>query len=218
MTDALILDGVSKCFGPVKAVQDVSFRVGRGSICGFIGPNGAGKTTTIRMVMSIIYPDTGTITVLGERDGEAIKDRLGYLPEEKGLYKKMKAGEIGKRLGLSDQLVRNVLHAFNEQGIACLKPGTKARKDDQRAFDDQARERLREIIRQSPRSYGYETSLWTLDLLAEVSYKEGLTARLVHKDTMSQTLHEMGANWKRVKHWITSPDEHYERKKSAEIG
>jgi transposase len=131
---------------------------------------------------------------------------------------KLKAGEVGKRLGLSDQLVRNVLHAFNEQGVACLEPGSKARKDDQRAFDDQAQERLQEIIRQSPRSYGCETSLWTLDLLAKVSYKEGLSARLVHKDTMSQTLHEMGVNWKRVKHWITSPDEHYERKKSAEIG
>ena len=131
---------------------------------------------------------------------------------------KLKAGEIGKRLGLSDQLVRNVLHAYNEQGVACLKPGTKARKDDQRAFDDQAREQLREIIRQSPRSYGYETSLWTLDLLAEVSQKEGLTAHQVHKDTISQTLYEMGMNWKRVKHWISSPDEHYERKKSAAIG
>ncbi|MFC1879546.1 transposase [Chloroflexota bacterium] len=131
---------------------------------------------------------------------------------------KLKAGEIGKRLGLSDQLVRNVLHAFNEQGIACLEPGSNARKDDQRAFDDQAREQLREIIQQSPRSYGYETSLWTLDLLAEVSHKEGLTAHQVHKDTVSQTLNEMGMNWKRVKHWITSPDKHYERKKSAEIG
>jgi transposase len=131
---------------------------------------------------------------------------------------KLKAGEIGKRLGLSDQLVRTVLHAFNQQGVACLEPGSKARKDDQRAFDDQAREQLREIIRQSPRSCGYEISLWTLDMLAEVSHKEGLTAHQVHKDTISQTLQEMGVNWRRVKHWINSPDEHYERKKSAEIG
>lgn len=131
---------------------------------------------------------------------------------------KLKAGEIGKRLGLSDQLVRNILHAFNEQGVASLEPGSKARKDDQRVFDDRAREQLREIIRQTPRSYDYETSLWTLDMLAEVSYKEGLTARQVHKDTISQTLHEMGVNWRRAKHWINSPDEHYERKKSAGIG
>lgn len=131
---------------------------------------------------------------------------------------KLKAGEIGERLGLSDQLIRNVLHAFNERGVACLEPGSKARKDDQRAFDDREREHLREIIRQSPRSFGYETSLWTLDMLAEVSHKKGLTTHQVHKDTISQTLHEMGVNWMRVKHWINSPDEHYERKKNAEIG
>ncbi len=99
MSDALVLDHVAKRFGNVQAVNDVSFRVHRGSICGFIGPNGAGKTTTIRMIMSILYPDSGTITVLGESNGESVKDRLGYLPEEKGLYKKMKAGEIAAYFG-----------------------------------------------------------------------------------------------------------------------
>jgi len=130
----------------------------------------------------------------------------------------LKAGQIGKQLGLSDQLVRNVLHAFNKHGISSLEPGSRARHDDQRAFDDQARERLREIIRQSPRSYGYDTSLWTLELLAEVSFQEGLTAQRVHFDTVSWTLANMGINWSRAKHWINSPDEHYERKKSAGIG
>jgi ABC-2 type transport system ATP-binding protein len=72
----------------------VSLNVPRGSIHGFLGPNGAGKTTTIRMVMSILYPDEGTIRVLGNANPESVKDRLGYLPEEKGLYKKMKAAEI----------------------------------------------------------------------------------------------------------------------------
>ena len=99
MKSALILDGVTKRFGHFVAVDRVSFRVHRGNICGFIGPNGAGKTTTIRMIMSIIYPDSGTITVLDEPNSEAIKDRLGYLPEEKGLYKKMKAGEIAAYFG-----------------------------------------------------------------------------------------------------------------------
>jgi ABC-2 type transport system ATP-binding protein len=91
---ALILEGVTKRFGQVLAVDNISFRIQKGCICGFIGPNGAGKTTTIRMIMSIIYPDAGKITVLGQLNSETIKDRLGYLPEEKGLYKKMKAGEI----------------------------------------------------------------------------------------------------------------------------
>ncbi|MFQ5551092.1 MAG: ABC transporter ATP-binding protein [Gemmatimonadales bacterium] len=91
---ALEVSGVSKRFGNVVAVDDVSFQIPYGSIYGFLGPNGAGKTTTLRMIMSIFYPDAGTIRVLGNTNPEAVKDRLGYLPEEKGLYKKMNAGEI----------------------------------------------------------------------------------------------------------------------------
>ena len=125
---------------------------------------------------------------------------------------------IGTRVGLSAQQVRRVLHAFNQEGLACLRRQKPGRKDDQRAFDDQARERLRAIIRQTPRNYGFETSLWTLDLLAEVCYREGLTTERVHLDTVSQTLKAMGINWSRAKHWINSPDEHYRRKKSAATG
>ncbi|HVS62220.1 MAG TPA: ATP-binding cassette domain-containing protein [Thermoanaerobaculia bacterium] len=91
---ALVLDGVTKRFGKQVAVDAISARIPRGSIYGFLGPNGAGKTTTIRMIMSIIYPDAGRISILGEDNAEAIKDRLGYLPEEKGLYKKMTTVEI----------------------------------------------------------------------------------------------------------------------------
>jgi ABC-2 type transport system ATP-binding protein len=94
MEYSLILDGVTKRFGSFVAVDDLSLRIPKGSVYGFLGPNGAGKTTTIRMVMSIFYPDSGTISVLGHPNAEEVKDRLGYLPEEKGLYKKMKAGEI----------------------------------------------------------------------------------------------------------------------------
>jgi transposase len=130
----------------------------------------------------------------------------------------LKADRIGQQLGLSDQLVRNVVHAFNNQGVTSLQPGSRARHDDQRAFDDAARERLREIIRQSPRSYGFETSLWTLELLAAVSFQEGLTVEKVHFDTVSRTLMEMGIHWSRAKHGINSPDAHYERKKSAGTG
>ncbi len=91
---ALEIRGVSKRFGQQVAVRDLDLTIPSGSIYGFLGPNGAGKTTTIRMVMSIIYPDTGTIRILGKPNAEGIKDRLGYLPEEKGLYKKMTALEI----------------------------------------------------------------------------------------------------------------------------
>jgi len=94
MTDALVLQGVTKRFGSFTAVDDLSLRVPAGCIYGFLGQNGAGKTTTIRMVMSIFHQDSGTISVLGHADASELKDRLGYLPEEKGLYKKMKTAEI----------------------------------------------------------------------------------------------------------------------------
>ncbi len=91
---ALRLRGVTKRYGKFVAVDNIDLDIPRQSIYGFLGPNGAGKTTTIRMIMSILYPDEGDIEVLGESNAEAVKDRLGYLPEEKGLYKKMTAGEI----------------------------------------------------------------------------------------------------------------------------
>jgi ABC-2 type transport system ATP-binding protein len=100
MTDALTLDQVSKRFGSHQAVDAISMRIPAGSIYGFLGQNGAGKTTTIRMIMSIYYPDSGRISVLGSPNSESVKDRLGYLPEEKGLYKKMKAVELLAYFGM----------------------------------------------------------------------------------------------------------------------
>ncbi|MBL8763387.1 MAG: ATP-binding cassette domain-containing protein [Phycisphaerae bacterium] len=92
MEHAIVIEGVTKTFGPKLAVSDLSLRVPVGSLCGFIGPNGAGKTTTIRMVMSIIFPDRGDLRVLGKASAIESKDRIGYLPEERGLYRKMKVG------------------------------------------------------------------------------------------------------------------------------
>jgi len=89
MTDAIILRGVTKRFGPVTAVSNLSLSVPAGSIYGFIGPNGSGKTTSLRMIMHIILPDEGEIEVLGSRDTAAARDQVSYLPEERGLYKKM---------------------------------------------------------------------------------------------------------------------------------
>ncbi|MBL9076461.1 MAG: ATP-binding cassette domain-containing protein [Planctomycetes bacterium] len=94
MDHALTLDRVTKRFGSFTAVSELSLQVPKGCIYGFLGQNGAGKTTTIRMVMSIFHPDSGAISVLGHPDAREVKDRLGYLPEEKGLYKKMKTAEI----------------------------------------------------------------------------------------------------------------------------
>ena len=82
--------GVTKTFGRMTAVADLHMEVPRGGLYGFIGPNGAGKTTTIRMIMSILLPDAGEISILGHRSALEAKDRIGYLPEERGLYKRMK--------------------------------------------------------------------------------------------------------------------------------
>ncbi len=86
---AVEVNHVTKAFADKVAVRDLSFAVSQNEIFGLIGPNGAGKTTTIRMVMDIIKPDSGSIAVLGEKLSEASKSKLGYLPEERGLYKKL---------------------------------------------------------------------------------------------------------------------------------
>ena len=107
MEHALVLDSLTKRFGDFTAVKAFSMEVEKGSIHGFLGPNGSGKTTTMRMIMSILYPDEGTLSVLGHSNSEEVKDRLGYLPEEKGLYKKMKVAEIVAYFGTLKGLNRH---------------------------------------------------------------------------------------------------------------
>src|SRR5712691_5423371 len=89
----LVLEQVTKRFGGFTAVSDLSLQVRPGRIFGLIGPNGAGKTTTIRMIVNITAPDSGTIKLFGEQINPTLQDRIGYLPEERGLYKKMRIGE-----------------------------------------------------------------------------------------------------------------------------
>ncbi len=84
---------VSKTFGPVRAVDDLSFRVDPGAVFGLLGPNGAGKTTTIRMILDIIVPDAGSVRWKGRTIDAAVRHTFGYLPEERGLYPKMKVGD-----------------------------------------------------------------------------------------------------------------------------
>jgi ABC-2 type transport system ATP-binding protein len=89
---AISLSGVTKTFGSTVAVDDLELSVPMGALYGFIGPNGAGKTTTLRMIMSILFPDRGELSVLGRPAAIEAKDRIGYLPEERGVYRKMKVG------------------------------------------------------------------------------------------------------------------------------
>ncbi len=92
--NAVQLRNVTKTFSQHVAVDDLSLDVSEGTIYGFIGPNGSGKTTTLRMIMRIIYPDRGEIEVLNDREHTAAHDKVGYLPEERGLYKQMKVNDL----------------------------------------------------------------------------------------------------------------------------
>jgi ABC-2 type transport system ATP-binding protein len=92
--NAVDIENVTKTFGRFTAVDDLSLAVPAGTIYGFIGPNGSGKTTTLRMVMRILLPDAGHIRVLGEETWKAANDRVAYLPEERGLYKKMTVTDV----------------------------------------------------------------------------------------------------------------------------
>jgi len=92
MGDAIRLSGVTKTFGDTTAVDDLNLTIPAGGLYGFIGPNGAGKTTTIRMLMSILFPDSGKLEVLGHGSALEAKDKIGYLPEERGVYKNMRVG------------------------------------------------------------------------------------------------------------------------------
>src|SRR5438105_1706264 len=89
----LVLEHVTKSFGEFAAVSELSLQVRPGRVFGLIGPNGAGKTTTIRMIVNITVPDSGRVELFGQPMSTALQDRIGYLPEERGLYKRMKVGE-----------------------------------------------------------------------------------------------------------------------------
>jgi len=92
MALAISLKGVSKSFGSTQAVCDLDLALPAGAVYGFIGPNGAGKTTSLRLIMAILFPDRGEISVLGRPSALEARDRIGYLPEERGVYRKMKVG------------------------------------------------------------------------------------------------------------------------------
>lgn len=109
-SEAIRAVNISKSYGNFKAVDDVSFEVRSGEIFALLGPNGAGKSTIIRMVLDIIKPDQGNIQVMGTRINDAIKDRIGYLPEERGLYKSIQVLEMmvymGKLKGMDAHAAR----------------------------------------------------------------------------------------------------------------
>jgi len=125
-----------------------------------------------------------------------------------------KAPRIAEFLGCDEQTVRNAIVAFNERGVAALEMGSRRPKTTRLIFSDEGLEKLKALLHRSPRDFGKETSVWTLELAAKVSFAEGITSRQVSDDCVRHALKRLKVSWKRAKHWITSPDPEYERKKS----
>jgi hypothetical protein len=113
--------------------------------------------------------------------------------------------------------VRNVIRAFNAQSVEGLARQSNRPKTVEPVLDAARCERLQHLLHHSPRCYGKPTGVWTLALAAEVCYEQGVTERLMSDETIRRALQRLETNWKRAKHWITSPDPHYARKKSGGI-
>lgn len=124
---------------------------------------------------------------------------------------------IAHQLRCTDQTVRNTMHAFHQRGLAVLQPLSSRPHTPSTIFDARTCESLRALLHQSPRTFGKPTSRWTLSLAAEVSFAQGLTPRLVSDETIRLALRRLRVSWKRAKHWITSPDPAYLRKKKDAI-
>lgn len=128
-----------------------------------------------------------------------------------------KAQAIAEALACTDQTVRVTIRAFQQEGLACLVEKSHARHDQAPEIDEQGCGRLQELVRQSPRSCGYETSVWTRPLLAQQLHQEGYTSRIMSPTSISNALERLGISWRRAKRWIRSPDQHYEHRKKDEM-
>jgi len=128
---------------------------------------------------------------------------------------RLSARAIGERLRCSDQCVREAIHAFEEEGVACLEAKSHRKHTLPTKFDQVGLERLSALVHESPRQYGYTTSLWSLTQLAHVSYQQGLSRASVSHETVRQALKRLGIDWRRAREHITSPDPHYEAKKTS---
>jgi len=125
-----------------------------------------------------------------------------------------RAPVIARQLGCDDQTVRNVIHEFNASGLAVLQEGSSLPHRLRTAFTEQGAERLKDLLHRSPHDFGQERSAWTLELAAQVSFEQGIIATPVSDESVRRALKRLKTNWKRAKHWITSPDPQYLLKKT----
>ena len=125
---------------------------------------------------------------------------------------------MAQLVGCCVQTVRHVIHAFHTTGLAGMAKQATRPKSAVPTFTAPKCEQLQHILHQSPRTYGKPMGIWTLALAAQVCHEHGVTARCLSDESIRRALHRLRTNWRRAKHWITSPDPHYARKKSGVIG
>lgn len=129
-----------------------------------------------------------------------------------------RASQIAAELGCDTDTALNAINAFNQTGLEALRAGSSVANTIYRGFDAAQAERLKALLHQSPRNFGKATSVWTLELAAEVSFEQGLTPERVSREAVRTALERLGVRWKRAKQWITSPDPAYARKKRTATG
>jgi hypothetical protein len=126
--------------------------------------------------------------------------------------------QIGRLVGVTAQAVRDTIRAFHAGGLGCLSRKSNAPKAPAAAWDRARDEDLKDLLHRRPREFGKPTSLWTLALAAEVCHERGWTARVLSAEAIRLILKRLGVGWKRAKHWITSPDPQYAKKKRSATG
>ena len=122
--------------------------------------------------------------------------------------------EISHQLGCSDQAVREAIQAFHQEGVTALSPKSKRPHKLPTKITSEQTYRIIALLHRHPREFGHPTSLWTLDLIVQVSLREGILDQPITGETIRQALLRLGIAWKRAKRWITSPDPAYARKKA----
>lgn len=126
--------------------------------------------------------------------------------------------QIAAALGCATQTVRDAIRAFHADGVGCLAPKSKVPKTTYRAWPRDRDDDLKALLHQSPRTLGKPTSLWTLGLVAAVCHEKGWTARVLSAEAIRKALLRLNVGWKRAKHWLTSPDPEYAKKKRRGTG
>jgi transposase len=127
-----------------------------------------------------------------------------------------RAPAIARQLGCDDQTVRNVIHEFNVAGLTVLQEGSSRPHRLHTSFSEEGLDRLQDLLHHRPRDFGQERGVWTLELAAQVSLEQGIISSPISDESVRRALKRLKTNWKRAKHWITSPDPLYQQKKTHE--